>query len=165
MTASRDVANLHMSCPRCGLTVPLRASFLRLSRCPRCLATARVSVPMFVSERDGSAAADAVALGGLAIGVQPGPDEVVLALRGELDLASAPALERELDVAWRRGVGTVLVDLSELEFLDAAGLQVLLHGHRRFRERGHELRLRRGPRAVHKLFELTDAVGTFRFVD
>ena len=165
MTAPKETADLHMSCPRCGLVVPLRAAFLRLSRCPRCMATARISVPMFLAREDGSEAVDAIALGGLAIRVQRGPDELLLALRGELDLASAPALQRQLDLARRRGIENVLVDLRELEFLDAVGLQVLLYAHRRFLEGGHELRLRRGPKAVHRLFELTHTVAIFRFVD
>ncbi|MEA2300016.1 MAG: hypothetical protein QOD61_1694 [Solirubrobacteraceae bacterium] len=38
----------YMNCPRCGLGVRLRASFLTLEHCPRCLAWARLSVPMRV---------------------------------------------------------------------------------------------------------------------
>ena len=165
MTAPSEPPNLHMSCPRCGLVVPVRASFLRLRRCPRCLATARISVPMFMAAPDGSEAVDAIALGGLAIGIQYGPDELVLALRGELDLASAPALQGQLDRARRHGIPRVLVDLTGLEFLDATGLQVLLYAHRRLQEAGHELRLRRGPKAVQKLFALTHTAAVFRFVD
>jgi hypothetical protein len=40
----------YMTCPRCGLSVRLRASFLVLERCPRCVARARMLVPMRLSE-------------------------------------------------------------------------------------------------------------------
>jgi hypothetical protein len=36
----------YMNCPRCGLSVRLRADYLTLERCPRCLAKAGISVPM-----------------------------------------------------------------------------------------------------------------------
>jgi anti-anti-sigma factor len=53
----------------------------------------------------------------------------VLTLFGELDLASSPALEEELD----RRVGTeaIVVDLRELEFIDSTGLSVLVRSHQR----------------------------------
>jgi hypothetical protein len=38
-----------MSCQHCGLTVPLRAAFLTLDVCPRCVAHGRVTRPMTVS--------------------------------------------------------------------------------------------------------------------
>jgi hypothetical protein len=39
-----------MNCPDCGLSVPLRARFLTLDVCPRCLARRRVARPMTVSD-------------------------------------------------------------------------------------------------------------------
>src|SRR5437763_12599673 len=47
-------------------------------------------------------------------------------LRGELDLATAPDLDRLLDQLRRDGHRQVILDLSGLEFLCAAGLSVLL---------------------------------------
>jgi Zn-finger nucleic acid-binding protein len=41
----------YMHCPRCGLSVRLRASWLTLDRCPRCLARRGVSVTMMLSDR------------------------------------------------------------------------------------------------------------------
>jgi hypothetical protein len=39
----------YMWCPRCGFTVRLRVDFVFLETCPRCIARARVSVPMQLS--------------------------------------------------------------------------------------------------------------------
>jgi anti-sigma B factor antagonist len=88
----------------------------------------------------------------------------VLALFGELDLASAPQLEYELTEA--EALGTrILIDLSGLEFIDSSGLHMLLNANRRFERNGHELVLRRGPRAVQRLFELTHTQEQFTFDD
>jgi hypothetical protein len=40
----------YMHCPSCGLTIHLRAPFLTLERCPRCLARRGAAIPMRVSE-------------------------------------------------------------------------------------------------------------------
>ena len=47
-------------------------------------------------------------------------------LRGELDLATAPELERLLE---ERGGDEVVVDLRALEFMDSSGVRVLVAGH------------------------------------
>jgi anti-sigma B factor antagonist len=88
----------------------------------------------------------------------------VLALIGELDLASAPQLEHELAKAQAPGT-RIIIDLSGLEFIDSSGLHMLLSANRRFEQNGHELVLRRGPRAVQRLFELTHTQEQFRFDD
>lgn len=149
----------YMSCPRCGLTVRLRASFLTLRRCPRCVAIRRVSVPMVMSPAPGSQA------GGLVIKSERDQAGLVLALYGELDLASAPRLDQRLRDAQTSGAGRVMVDLRGLEFFDSAGLHVLLDAHQRLRDGGQALHLRRGPKAVQRMFELTHTMATFRFED
>jgi hypothetical protein len=45
----------YMNCPRCGLSIRLRASYLTLESCPRCLARRHVAVQMFVSDRPAGA--------------------------------------------------------------------------------------------------------------
>ncbi len=152
-----------MSCPRCELVIPLRTSFLTLSRCPRCLAKARISVPMLILEPARSNERDEIALGGLVIRAQREPEVWVLALCGRLDLASASALHQQLDAAQAVRVGRVVVDLTGLEFLDSAGLQVLLYAQRRLRTNGQALFLRRGSQAIQRVFELTHTDGVFPF--
>jgi anti-sigma B factor antagonist len=90
-------------------------------------------------------------------------ETIVLALAGDLDIASAPLLERHLDDAATIGSVRVVVDLSDVEFLDSTGLRVLLTARERLQERGQELRLRPGPPVVQRLFELTQTAGLFQF--
>jgi len=87
----------------------------------------------------------------------------VLALRGELDLASRHQLERELVSAEDVGFDSMVVDLSALEFMDCAGMHALLGAHRRAHAAGRRLSLRRGPREVHRLFELAGVDQVFSF--
>ena len=49
-----------------------------------------------------------------------------VAVHGEVDMNDAPALEAALDAAIRESVGAFIIDLSDLEFIDSSGLQVLL---------------------------------------
>ena len=53
----------------------------------------------------------------------------VIAMRGELDLATAPRLCVRIDAARRDGFRRVLVDLSTAEFCDSAGLRALIGSH------------------------------------
>ena len=65
-----------------------------------------------------------------------GPARVVLAVKGELDLATAPQfrehVERELD----SGAERIVVDLSAVTFIDSVALGVLAGARRRLGERG-----------------------------
>jgi anti-sigma B factor antagonist len=89
---------------------------------------------------------------------------LTLTLRGELDLASAPMLERHLHDAQASGAERVVVDLGGLEFLDSAGLHVLLDADRRLRARQRPgLLLRRGRPSVQRYFELTSADSIIEF--
>jgi anti-sigma B factor antagonist len=66
----------------------------------------------------------------------------VLCVRGELDMATAPLVERALEDCGDDDA-RVLVDLSGVEFIDAAGLRILNEGEARLRRGGGELLLRR----------------------
>jgi anti-anti-sigma factor len=55
---------------------------------------------------------------------------VVVLVRGELDLATAPELEKVVSDSLDAG-DEVAVDLRELEFMDSTGLRVLVSAHAR----------------------------------
>lgn len=58
-------------------------------------------------------------------------DSYLVRVAGELDLYAAPQLENELETLVRAGARHVLVDLSDVLFLDSSGLGVLLGAARR----------------------------------
>ena len=49
-----------------------------------------------------------------------------ISLRGELDLANVAALETELEQALADGDGRVVIDMTELTFIDSTGLALLV---------------------------------------
>jgi anti-sigma B factor antagonist len=58
---------------------------------------------------------------------------------GEVDLATAPQLERVLDDAARGGDRDMLVEFSHDSFIDSTGLNVLIQAARRLRAKGRAL--------------------------
>lgn len=50
----------------------------------------------------------------------------VIAVRGELDLSTAPALEGPLEQAVSPGDASVLIDLTECEFIDSTGIAMIV---------------------------------------
>lgn len=75
----------------------------------------------------------------------------VITLAGELDLTGADAAERAFTELAASDGATVVVDMSELSFMDSTGLTVLLLAVRR----GHAVRLRRPTRIVRQLIAST----------
>lgn len=55
---------------------------------------------------------------------------VVIALTGELDMASAPELEEAIDRAIASAARSVIVDLRQLEFMDSTGIRLLVAAHK-----------------------------------
>lgn len=89
----------------------------------------------------------------------------LLKLVGELDIASAPQLERALEGVGSGASRRLIIDLAELSFMDSTGLRALLQAHRLASETERELVLRPGPRQVQRVFELSGTIDTFTFED
>jgi anti-sigma B factor antagonist len=89
----------------------------------------------------------------------------VIALSGELDLASSGALEDELARVATSGVTQIVVDLRDLEFMDSTGLSTLVKAHQRAEVAGQQFGLVRGPQQVQRLLSLTGVEDRLRFGD
>jgi anti-sigma B factor antagonist len=87
---------------------------------------------------------------------------ITLRPTGELDIATAPKLERALHDGRRRG-DEVILDLAGLEFLDSTGLRVIVRGVEAAVREGWDLRLRHGPPAVRRVFEIAGVLGALPF--
>jgi anti-sigma B factor antagonist len=77
-----------------------------------------------------------------------------VAVRGEVDLAAAPALETALDEAIRGSAGAFVVDLSDVEFLDSSGLNVLLRARALLGREDRAVAIVCPPGPVRRLFEV-----------
>lgn len=92
---------------------------------------------------------------GLVVEVVEGPDGVRVTLRGELDLATSPDLQRELLAALARGVAALTLDLAALEFLDSSGLGALYRTRQTAESLGIPFRLVAVPEHVVRVLEVT----------
>jgi anti-sigma B factor antagonist len=90
----------------------------------------------------------------LRVDVRSEPDRIVLALHGELDLLAAPLLQQEIEGAETEARGILVLDLEDLQFIDSAGLRVILAAHERARKSGEQLALTRGTEQVQRLFAI-----------
>lgn len=79
---------------------------------------------------------------------------VVIALHGELDLASAPVFSDQLHHATAGDAAAIVVDLSELDFMDSTGLRSILEAHQRCGDSGRRFAVVPGTRQVARLLEV-----------
>lgn len=63
--------------------------------------------------------------------IDPLTGQVGYRLSGELDMATAGELTQALEEALSRGGTRILLELSELEFMDSSGLRVILEAAKR----------------------------------
>jgi anti-sigma B factor antagonist len=82
-------------------------------------------------------------------------EAAIVSISGELDLASSPALEEELERVAATDASLVIVDLRELEFMDSTGLSVLVRAHQRATENSQRFGLVNGSQQVQRLLSLT----------
>lgn len=81
---------------------------------------------------------------------------VVLRVTGEVDLVTAPVLQRSIDSAIAAGRPTIVIDLSGTTFLDARGVGALVAARKQADKNGRRLIIRRPPELVRRVLELAD---------
>ena len=79
----------------------------------------------------------------------------LITVAGELDLATAPEVDRVLQAALVEA-SFVVVELGEVVFMDSAGVHVLLDAERRARWLGCDFSIVPGSASIQRLFDLTD---------
>ncbi|HUA74894.1 MAG TPA: DUF6328 family protein [Solirubrobacteraceae bacterium] len=91
-------------------------------------------------------------------------DRVVLALTGELDLASSPILERALEDADVAVAPLLVLDLDGLKFVDSTGLRVILLAREGSTARGQEFAITPGSPQVQRLLSITSVAEHMRVI-
>lgn len=89
----------------------------------------------------------------------------MVAVSGELDLASGPELETELERLAGPEVRLVIIDLRQLDFMDSTGLSIIVRAHQRMAGEGCEMGLVKGSPQVQRLLDLTGVADRLRLVD
>jgi anti-sigma B factor antagonist len=86
----------------------------------------------------------------------------VVTLSGELDLLGAPRLSVLLGEVARAGTGGLVVDLSDLEFIDSTGIASLLNALRRLTRQGRRMATVVKPGAVFRALEIARLLDDLR---
>ena len=93
-----------------------------------------------------------------------GGDTCRLKLAGEFDFAGRPLADDALERSRDKGQKLVL-DLSELEFIDSMGIHFVVTAHERARAAGREFSIVRGGPQVDRVFNLVGLDDVLPFAD
>lgn len=100
---------------------------------------------------------------GLQIGVDAwGPGVSMVHLAGDVDVYTSPALRNTLIDLEGRGSRVLLVDLNDVDFIQATGMGVLLGAAKRARVHGGSVELICQQERFLSLFELANLTAEFR---
>jgi anti-sigma B factor antagonist len=94
-----------------------------------------------------------------------GDARVVLRPVGELDLATAPEVDRQLERLRAAGCTELVLDLRAVPFMDSSGLRVVLRWNELAAKNGCVFTLIRGPELVQRVFQATRVADALRFTE
>ncbi len=94
------------------------------------------------------------------LNIRHSEDQVVVALRGELDVEDAASAASALIALAARNC-QIIVDLAGLEFIDSSGLAALVLARRHARQAGGDLLLSAPQRQVLRLLTVTRLIEVF----
>lgn len=85
----------------------------------------------------------------------PDADWAVLAVAGEIDLATVSGLEQAIKDVLDQGTSNLVIDLSETNFMDSTGLRVLIMADREFKEGDRSLAILVKPGPISRLLDVS----------
>jgi anti-sigma B factor antagonist len=88
-------------------------------------------------------------------------DVTIVAMEGRFDAVAAPGVKEQLHELIAGGDIRLVVNLAEMDFIDSAGLGVLVSCLRRAATEGGDLRLSEVPPFCRSIFELTRLTRVF----
>jgi anti-sigma B factor antagonist len=95
---------------------------------------------------------------GLHVDIAPDRERVTVRADGEIDLATAPAIEGPLLELLDSGFRDVVLDLQEVRFMDSSGIRVLISVHQRAEALGGSLSVVLGTSRIRQTLELSGAI-------
>jgi stage II sporulation protein AA (anti-sigma F factor antagonist) len=101
----------------------------------------------------------------LTVDVERQDGVVVLTVRGALDYFNAGALREPLDLAVADGVARVILDLTEVAFVDSSGVAMLIVADQTTRAAGGWLRLANPTPQLRRMLETTNLDRRFGLYD
>jgi anti-anti-sigma factor len=101
----------------------------------------------------------------LEIIIESAEGQTLMALVGELDIASAPRFEEGLAAIEADTPGTLVLDLRRVDFIDSTGLRAVIAADERARTAGRRFVVVRGTAAVERVFNVTQLDQRLDIVD
>jgi anti-sigma B factor antagonist len=92
-------------------------------------------------------------------------DAHTITLSGELDLATAADVERELLRVEATDAAMILIDLAGVTFLDGTGVRLLILADARSRANGDRLKLRRASEQVQRVLRICGIADRLPFAE
>lgn len=92
---------------------------------------------------------------------------VILAVLGEVDIATIPELESKIDSLQDPDYG-LIIDLTATEFMDSTGIRLLMAAHEKYREQGREMKVAINGGSIGRLLDVTGVLAhldTYQTVD
>jgi anti-sigma B factor antagonist len=83
------------------------------------------------------------------------PDRLCVKLYGELDDASAPLLRDRVACFVSEPLGDLVIDLSDLTFVDSTGISLFVTLHKNLESKGQQLVLLRPTPMARRVMEIT----------
>ena len=80
---------------------------------------------------------------------------VILQINGEIDMATGPELRQRIVQYVQEGHVHIVIDLTEVDFIDSTGLGVLIGGLKRTRSHGGDLQCIGLSESLKEMFKLT----------
>jgi anti-anti-sigma factor len=94
----------------------------------------------------------------LTVSTEQRGEVAVVAVAGELDMATAPQLQHEVTRLVDAGQVRLVFDLANVSFCDSTGLSVFVRARNRSESVGGEVRLAAPQRAVQRILEVSGLV-------
>jgi anti-anti-sigma factor len=106
-----------------------------------------------------------VAFGELTMRSERERDRHTIAVSGEIDIANAGEVEQELVRVEASDASAIVLDLSEVTFMDSTTVRLLLTADARSRHDGRRLALRRPSASVRRVLRLVGIEDRLPYVD
>lgn len=98
------------------------------------------------------------------VDVRAGGDAVVVAPKGEIDLGTVEEVRRAIERA-HDGTSALVIDLSDVGFLDTSGLRLVVEQNERAHDLGFRLEVVPGPPPVQRVFQIAGLDAKLPFTD
>lgn len=92
-------------------------------------------------------------------------EKILLKLEGDIDIAVAPQLREVLEKIIGEGVKKIVIDITNVPFIDSTGLGLFVNAYKKVNQRGGWVAFVGASRAIRKIFQLTKLEVLFKFCD